>query len=70
MRSGILVSVHAFALDNVRAAPLFALFSVLSLASLGLYAWRGQQIRQNARFGGWSREMLILVALLLFARCY
>ncbi|ECV1392143.1 heme lyase CcmF/NrfE family subunit [Salmonella enterica] len=66
VRSGILVSVHAFALDNVRAAPLFALFSVLSLASLGLYAWRGQQIRQNARFGGWSREMLILVTLLLF----
>ena len=66
VRSGILVSVHAFALDNVRAAPLFALFSVLSLASLGLYAWRGQQIRQNTRFGGWSREMLILVALLLF----
>ena len=66
VRSGILVSVHAFALDNVRAAPLFALFSVLSLASLRLYAWRGQQIRQNARFGGWSREMLILVALLLF----
>ncbi|EDU4709261.1 heme lyase NrfEFG subunit NrfF [Salmonella enterica subsp. enterica serovar Uganda] len=66
VRSGILVSVHAFALDNVRAAPLFALFSVLSLASLGLYAWRGQQVRLSARFGGWSREMLILVALLLF----
>ena len=67
VRSGILVSVHAFALDNVRATPLFALFTVLSLASLGLYAWRGQQVRQNARFGGWSREMLILVALLLFS---
>ncbi|NUH54225.1 heme lyase NrfEFG subunit NrfF [Citrobacter portucalensis] len=67
VRSGILVSVHAFALDNVRAAPLFVLFTVLSLASLGLYAWRGQQVRQNARFGGWSREMLILVALLLFS---
>ena len=66
VRSGILVSVHAFALDNVRAAPLFALFSVLSLASLGLYAWRAQDGRQTARFGGWSREMLILVALLLF----
>ena len=66
VRSGILVSVHAFALDNVRATPLFVLFTVLSLASLGLYAWRGQQVRQNARFGGWSREMLILVALLLF----
>ncbi|HCJ6375478.1 heme lyase NrfEFG subunit NrfF [Citrobacter sp. RHBSTW-00671] len=66
VRSGILVSVHAFALDNVRAAPLFALFTVLSLASLGLYAWRAPDGRQTARFGGWSREMLILVALLLF----
>ncbi|MBJ8826314.1 heme lyase NrfEFG subunit NrfF [Citrobacter europaeus] len=66
VRSGILVSVHAFALDNVRAAPLFALFTVLSLASLGLYAWRGQQVRQSGRFGGWPRAMLILVALLLF----
>lgn len=67
VRSGILVSVHAFALDNVRAVPLFALFTVLSLASLGLYAWRGQQVRQNARFGSWSREMMILAALLLFS---
>ena len=67
VRSGILVSVHAFALDNVRAVPLFALFTLLSLASLGLYAWRGQQVRQNARFGSWSREMMILAALLLFS---
>ncbi len=66
VRSGILVSVHAFALDNVRAVPLFALFSVLSLASLGLYAWRAQGNQQRVRFGWWSREMLILAALLLF----
>ncbi|WP_071828877.1 heme lyase NrfEFG subunit NrfF [Citrobacter sp. S-77] len=66
VRSGILVSVHAFALDNVRAAPLFALFTVLSLASLGLYAWRARDVHQAARFGGWSREMSILAALLLF----
>ncbi|QLX27792.1 heme lyase CcmF/NrfE family subunit [Citrobacter freundii] len=66
VRSGILVSVHAFALDNVRAAPLFALFTVLSLASLGLYAWRARDVGHTVRFGGWSREMMILVALLLF----
>lgn len=66
VRSGILVSVHAFALDNVRAVPLFALFSVLSLMSLGLYAWRARDCRQAARFNGWSREMMILATLLLF----
>ncbi len=36
VRSGILVSVHAFALDNVRAVPLFSLFALISLASLAL----------------------------------
>jgi cytochrome c-type biogenesis protein NrfE len=66
VRSGILVSVHAFALDNVRAVPLFILFSLLSLGSLGLYGWRAKMERQAARFDGWSRETLILAALLLF----
>lgn len=66
VRSGILVSVHAFALDNVRAVPLFALFAILSLASLGLYGWRARASQQTVRLGAWSREMLILAALLLF----
>lgn len=66
VRSGILVSVHAFALDNVRAVPLFALFAILSLVSLGLYGWRARASQQTVSSGGWSREMLILAALLLF----
>lgn len=66
VRSGILVSVHAFALDNVRALPLFMLFALLSLASLLLYGWRARIERPAARFGLWSREMFILAALLLF----
>lgn len=66
VRSGILVSVHAFALDNVRAAPLFALFAVLSLASLALYAWRARDGQPTARVGNGSRETLILATLLLF----
>lgn len=66
VRSGILVSVHAFALDNVRAVPLFALFAILSLAALGLYGWRARANQQAVRLSGWSREMLILAALLLF----
>lgn len=66
VRSDILVSVHAFALDNVRAAPLFALFAVLSLASLALYAWRARDGQPTARVGIGSRETLILATLLLF----
>lgn len=66
VRSGILVSVHAFALDNVRAVPLFALFAVLSLASLALYAWRARDGQPTARVGNGSRETLILATLLLF----
>ena len=66
VRSGILVSVHAFALDNVRAVPLFSLFALISLASLALYGWRARDGGAVVRFSGLSREMLILATLLLF----
>lgn len=66
VRSGILVSVHAFALDNVRAVPLFSLFALISLASLALYGWRARDGGPAVRFSGLSREMLILATLLLF----
>lgn len=66
VRSGILVSVHAFALDNVRAVPLFSLFALISLASLALYSWRARDGGPAVRFSVLSREMLILATLLLF----
>ena len=66
VRSGILVSVHAFALDNVRAVPLFSLFVLISLASLALYGWRARDGGPAVHFSGLSREMLILATLLLF----
>lgn len=66
VRSGILVSVHAFALDNVRAVPLFSLFALISLAFLALYGWRARDGGPAVRFSGLSREMLILATLLLF----
>ncbi|XPE40593.1 cytochrome c-type biogenesis CcmF C-terminal domain-containing protein [Shigella flexneri] len=66
MRSGILVSDDALALDNVRGAPLFSLFALISLASLALYGWRARDGGPAVRFSGLSREMLILATLLLF----
>ncbi|MGK9762792.1 heme lyase NrfEFG subunit NrfE, partial [Salmonella enterica subsp. enterica] len=65
--SGILVSVHAFALDNVRAVPLFTLFAALSLASLVLYGWRAREPYPATRLGGGKCETLILATLLLFS---
>ncbi|XNM45942.1 hypothetical protein ACLK15_23835 [Escherichia coli] len=65
VRSGILVSVHAFALDNVRAVPLFSLFVLISLASLALYGWRARDGGPAVRFSGLSRDV-ILATLLLF----
>lgn len=53
VRSGILVSVHAFALDNVRAVPLFSLFALISLASLALYGWRARDGGAVVRFRGY-----------------
>ncbi|MDY4313426.1 heme lyase CcmF/NrfE family subunit [Pectobacterium actinidiae] len=67
VRSGILVSVHAFALEHDRAVPLFILFACLSMAALAVYGWRAQLVHSAARFSGWSREMMILLALLLFS---
>ncbi|MEQ9853666.1 MULTISPECIES: heme lyase CcmF/NrfE family subunit [Pectobacterium] len=67
VRSGILVSVHAFALEHDRAVPLFILFACLSMAALAVYGWRAQLIRSAARFSGWSREIALLLVLLLFS---
>ncbi|EAN8334849.1 heme lyase NrfEFG subunit NrfEF [Salmonella enterica] len=67
VRSGILLSVHAFALDNVRAVPLFILFAALSLASLALYGWRAREPYPATRLGGGKCETLILTTLLLFS---
>ena len=66
VRSGILVSVHAFALEHDRAVPLFILFAALSVAALLVYGWRAKMHNPAARFSGWSREIAILLALLLF----
>lgn len=66
VRSGILVSVHAFALDNVRAVPLFLLFSVLSIAALFIYGWRAKFNNSLSPPKG-NREIYLLLTLILFS---
>lgn len=59
VRSGVLVSVHAFATDPKRG--LFLLFFLLVVVggSLLLYALRMQSVRSQARYQLFSREVLL-----------
>jgi cytochrome c-type biogenesis protein CcmF len=56
VRSGILTSVHAFAVDPQRGVFILAILAVTTGVSLGLYAWRAPAIRSGALFQPLSRE--------------
>ncbi|EMT6576878.1 heme lyase CcmF/NrfE family subunit [Providencia rettgeri] len=66
VRSGILMSVHAFALDNVRAVPLFLLFSFLSFGALCIYGWKAKNI-DNLPTKTNRRQLHLLLTLILFS---
>lgn len=61
VRSGVLVSVHAFASDPTRGTFILAFLLFVVGGSLALYAWRGPKIQNAAgRFALLSRETLLL----------
>jgi len=60
VRSGVLTSVHAFALDPARGLAMFALAGGAILAGLALFAWRGGTLRDGAPFAPWSREGMLV----------
>ncbi|HEM8138809.1 TPA: heme lyase CcmF/NrfE family subunit [Providencia rettgeri] len=66
VRSGILMSVHAFALDNVRAVPLFLLFSILSFIALFIYGWKAKNVESKTAKVN-KRDTYLLLTLVLFA---
>ena len=61
VRSGILVSVHAFASDPTRGYFILAFLGVVVLAALVLYAWRAPQLDSSAGFRPVSRETFLLL---------
>ena len=68
VRSGILVSVHAFASDPTRGLYILVYLIVVIGGSLGLYAYKGNQIRSRDNSERYSREtMLLLNNILLMA---
>ena len=60
VRSGVLTSVHAFAVDPKRGIFILGLFTVLIGGALALYAWRTSRIGLGGRFDPVSRESFLL----------
>lgn len=61
VRSGVLTSVHAFAVDPTRGGYLLAFLAIVSLGGFGLLALRAEALRSDARLdGSLSRETSLL----------
>jgi cytochrome c-type biogenesis protein CcmF len=65
VRSGILTSVHAFAVDAERGIYILAIIAGATGCALGLYAWRVPALRSGAFFSPLSREAGITINNLL-----
>jgi cytochrome c-type biogenesis protein CcmF len=60
VRSGVLTSVHAFAVDPKRGIFILGLFGVFIGGALALYAWRTSRIALGGSFSAVSRESFLL----------
>jgi cytochrome c-type biogenesis protein CcmF len=61
VRSGILISVHAFATDPTRGRFILAFLAVVVLGALILFAWRAPKMDSPAGFKPLSRETFLLL---------
>lgn len=61
VRSGILVSVHAFASDPTRGLYILAYLIIVIGGSLALYAYKGNLIRTRNNAERYSRETMLLI---------
>jgi cytochrome c-type biogenesis protein CcmF len=67
VRSGVLTSVHAFAVDPERGVFILAILVIFIGGSLALFAWRAPVLRQGGLFAPVSREGALVVNNLLIA---
>ncbi len=67
VRSGVLTSVHAFAVDPARGAFILILLAVTIGGALALYAWRAPTLKAGGLFAPISREGALLLNNLLLA---
>jgi cytochrome c-type biogenesis protein CcmF len=70
VRSGVLVSVHAFASDPARGQFILAFMAVVVGGALSLYAWRAPRLSSDGELRLFSREgLLLLNNVFLVAAC-
>jgi cytochrome c-type biogenesis protein CcmF len=67
VRSGVLTSVHAFAVDPKRGIFILGLFTLFIGGALVLYAWRTSRIGLGGDFAPLSRESFLLANNVLLA---
>jgi cytochrome c-type biogenesis protein CcmF len=67
VRSGVLTSVHAFAVDPRRGIFILGLFTVMIGGALALYAWRTSRVGLGGGFSAVSRESFLLANNVLLA---
>ncbi|QHM74741.1 Cytochrome c-type biogenesis protein CcmF [Mixta theicola] len=60
VRSGVLVSVHAFASDPARGMFILVFLVIVIGSSLLLYALKGGRVRSRVQNAFWSRESFLL----------
>ena len=79
VRSGLLTSVHAFAVDPERGSFILALMTLYIGAAFALYGWKIAAVREGEPFEATSREaalvannvlLSIILALVLFGTFY
>jgi cytochrome c-type biogenesis protein CcmF len=56
VRSGILTSVHTFAVDPERGIYILGIIALTTGAALALFSWRSPQLKSGAQFALISRE--------------
>jgi cytochrome c-type biogenesis protein CcmF len=70
VRSGVLTSVHAFAVDPTRGIFILAILIAFIGGALALYAWRAPLLKQGGLFAPISREgALVFNNLFLTSAC-
>ncbi len=67
VRSGILTSVHAFAVDPERGSFILVLLGIYIGGALSLFGWRVGAVREGAPFELVSRETMLVVNNLLLS---
>jgi cytochrome c-type biogenesis protein CcmF len=61
VRSGIIVSVHAFATDPTRGFFILGFLGIVVIGALILYAWRAPALDSDVGFSPLSRETFLLL---------